>query len=48
MPRTLRNECMDGPERRILRVFHVDTIHEVLQEEKISRTSLDNCEKPVP
>jgi hypothetical protein len=47
-PLTLGNKCMDGQKTSILRVFDVDTVHKILQEEKVSRTSLNNCEKPVP
>jgi len=32
----------------VFRVFHVGAINEILEEKKVSRTPLDNCEKARP
>ena len=48
LPRTFGNQCMDVHERGVFRVFYVGAIDEILKKKKVSRTTLDDCEKPVP
>jgi hypothetical protein len=39
---------MNVRERGIFRIFYVGVIDEILKEEEVPWTTLNNCEKPVP